>query len=175
VALLLPGDIAPHRLNLGLADAEHRVAGLPGEGSIAAAYPGRRAGLDDSYGVGRSDIGRQRKQQMDMVGDAVNQESFSTEVADNASHIGKQFVSPVLLEGRPALLGREDDMQEDLRESLSHESAAPSGLLRCWIISQGSAGCACGLPRSTLGYVPTPHRGSTEVDEAFPACRCRPA
>jgi hypothetical protein len=51
---------------------------------------------------------------MHMVGDAVHQESFATEVTDNASDIGKQVVPPVLVEGSPTLLGREDDMEEDL-------------------------------------------------------------
>jgi hypothetical protein len=44
---------------------------------------------------------------MHMAGGAVNQEGFAAEVSNNVSHVGEQFVPPVLLEGSPTLLGRE--------------------------------------------------------------------
>ena len=42
VVFLLSGDIAPHLRAPGLAHAERRIAGLPGEGSIATAHFGAK-------------------------------------------------------------------------------------------------------------------------------------
>ena len=88
--LLLSGDIIPHRFHLRIADGENAVAILPREIVQVGAFsfqPERRAAFDFFDHFCRLAGARQRRENVNMVFHAADDDGLAIEVGQNAAEV----------------------------------------------------------------------------------------
>jgi hypothetical protein len=94
---------------IGAADGEGAVSLLPGEAVLAdrVVTPGRCTFLQIAKEVGDAMRGSQSHEQMDVVLDTSNLESYTPKMADSPSENGVKLRAPSWIDEWPAVFGRE--------------------------------------------------------------------
>lgn len=131
---VLGGDVAPHGRDLGKADGEHAVAGLPCE---IVQIP--RLGFDPEGGAAfefLDDFGRgggagERGEEMDVIFDAADDDRWTIEPGQDAAEVTVEFVAEgFVTEEGAAVFGGEDGVDEDFGEGLGHGRRMRGGAFR---------------------------------------------
>lgn len=116
---LLVGDVADDSGFMARADGKRPVTRLPVEAAEAGklfVYPLGGSRFDFLDQIGDGDGSGQREKQMDVVGHRIGGEEISTAAPDDAANVAMKLVPPQVIEQRRAILGAENQMDEDIGE-----------------------------------------------------------
>ena len=120
---LLVGDVTDDGGLVARADGKRAVTRLP----VEATEPGELfvnplggTGFDFLDQIGYGDGARQREKQMDVVGHGIGGEEITTAAPDDAANVAMKLVPPEIIEQRRAVLGAENQVNENIGEGLRH-------------------------------------------------------
>ena len=85
----LVGYVLPNADHVGLADAESRIAGLPGEVSSLLSHPVRGPCLNCLHGFRECHGGREREQNVNVIDHTIDNERLTAEASDDSAEIGE--------------------------------------------------------------------------------------
>jgi hypothetical protein len=124
MVLFLPGNIVSNLRDLGKSDGKNTISALPrevGQGRARRLNPNRRASLNFFDQFGGLLNTREGGEDMDMVLDASNNDGLRPVFGEDTTDITEEFLSEFnVAQKRPPFLGREDGVNQYLRERLCH-------------------------------------------------------
>src|SRR5216684_766463 len=114
VMFLLILNVSDHGVHAGPADAEARIAFLPGElrTALTLMNPSRRVRFDGPNKIRQRNSCRHVNENMNVVGDSTDGNPSATNVLDDSANVGEAFRRKVAIEVGKPVLGAEDDMCE---------------------------------------------------------------
>jgi len=122
VVLLLVANILHHRAYVGLADAEGAVPACQAKAARCHVSCTHREEFDliTRSASATASAGGKRQETVYMVGPGVRVDQLTVNIADDPAHISEQVPAEVGCEERLAVLGRKDDMGEEVGKGVSH-------------------------------------------------------
>ena len=127
---LLVGDVF---LDLGqtrMAHAERAITDLPGECFLIwkiLVNPPRRIRLQLAHQIGQRMFCCQRRQNVDVIGRAIDDECFAIVCADDAAEVGKEARFQIRVEQGPPVFRAENDVRQQMGERVRHKSNRRTG------------------------------------------------
>ena len=128
VMLLLAGDVCPHGGDIGLRNGECPISRLPGKAGKFGALcldPFGRNLLDLFHGVADRDGAAQFKEDVDVIGDRVDEDGRAAEILQDGRHVTVQGVAHGVMQDGFAVFGAEDEVDVQPRERLWHGLKRP--------------------------------------------------
>lgn len=157
----LSGDVFLHRVTMRRADGKHSVTGLPVKVVVprmTRLQPNRRRSFDFPYQIRRRTGARMGDKEVDVVGDRTDFEKDAVMIGDDAADVSVKRIPVDVIQARLAVLGREDQVNQDLGERLRHST---------WLRPVGARNCFDGHYRGcTPAFNLSPLRG-------FVVTKCR--
>jgi hypothetical protein len=86
-----------------------------------------RAGLQQLHGLGQRNRPRQRKQQVNVIGDPAHRQGRNSVFASNAAEISMKPLPHTVTNRRPPLRGSEDHMNQTTNVAMGHRFSRPVG------------------------------------------------
>lgn len=133
MVFFLVGDVFLHLNQIGMAHAERAIADLPCERLLARKIlvnPAGRIRLQRAHQIGQRMFRRQRRQNVDVIRRAVDDERLAVMRADDAAEIGKETGFQIRVEQWPPVFRAENNVRQEMGESVRHKISCEA-----WIVS----------------------------------------